>query len=64
VKKLGPQHPGVAASYNDLGKAYRRKGDYDRAIECFQEALKIGLKRFGKGHPYTKIYQRNLDSVK
>lgn len=53
-----------AAAYNNLGLAYQHKGDYDRAIEYYQKALKIGLKRLGKNRPYTKIFQRNLDSVK
>lgn len=54
----------VAITYSNIGSAYKGKGDYDWAIEYFQKALKIGLKRLGRNHPYTKVYQRNLNSVK
>ncbi len=41
----------TAQALNDLGYSYYLKGDYDRAIEFFNEALKIKLKVLGKEHP-------------
>jgi len=37
-------HPSVANTYNNLGGAYRNKGDYDKAIEYYKKALDIVLK--------------------
>lgn len=56
--------PDYGSAYNNIGEAYRSKGEYDRAIGYYQKALKIGIKRLGKNHPYTKTFQRNLNSVK
>ena len=64
LKEFGPEHPEVALRYNELGLAYENMCEYDRAIEYYQKALKIALKKLGRNHPYTKIYQKNLDSVK
>ncbi len=64
LKKLGLEHPSVATTYNNLGATYYKKRDYDKAIEYYQKALKIARKRLGANHPHTKLFQRNLNSVK
>ena len=45
--------------YN-IGSAYYRKGDHDRAIEYYQKALKIDLKKLGPEHPNVAIRYNNL----
>ncbi len=60
LKKLGPEHPGVAIDYNNTGVAYDSKGEYDRAIEYYQKALKIDLKKLGPEHPGVAIDYNNI----
>ncbi len=33
--------PGFAAAYNNLGEAYRIRGQWDQAVACFQRALQL-----------------------
>ena len=47
---LGAEHPDVAGSYNNLGTAYLRKGEYNKAIEYHEKALEIQLKSLGGKH--------------
>jgi len=63
LKQLGSDHPNVAIRYNNMGAAYQRKGNYNRALEYYKKALKIGQKSLGKNHPDTKHYQRKVDSM-
>lgn len=37
-------HPDIAGCYNNLGRTYSAVGGYDRAIVCYDEALKIQQK--------------------
>jgi tetratricopeptide (TPR) repeat protein len=39
--KSKPNHLSIVGSYNNLGHAYKLKGEYDKAIEQFNKALKI-----------------------
>jgi len=39
--------------YIGLGNIYTSKGDYDKAIEYYNKALKIVLKTLGPEHPYV-----------
>ena len=44
VKHLGPDHPHVAVSWALLGELAEKKGDYDKALSCFENALAIRRK--------------------
>ena len=48
-----PNHPDIAASYNNLGNVYRDKGEYERAIEYYKQSLEIMLKAYhdSPNHP-------------
>ena len=52
--------PEYSEAYNNLGLAYRSNGDYDRAIEYYQKALKIDLKQLGPDHPNVATRYNNL----
>ncbi|WP_235595984.1 CHAT domain-containing protein [Mastigocoleus testarum] len=60
---------GEAAALGSLGDAYRKRGNYDRAIECLQQALSINEETYEQpllnslGNTYTGRAQRwNLRS--
>ena len=48
------------SAYNNLGLAYDSKGDYDKAIEYYQKALKINLKKPGPEHPDVARNYNNM----
>jgi tetratricopeptide (TPR) repeat protein len=50
-KSLGPEHPDVATSLNNLAELYRTKGDYAKAEPLLQRALAIWEKALGPEHP-------------
>jgi tetratricopeptide (TPR) repeat protein len=52
--------PDYGAAYNNIGMAYRSKGEYDRAIEYYQKALKIDLKKLGPEHPNVAALYNNI----
>ncbi len=41
----------MASSLNNLGSAYNRKGDYNKAIEYYKKSLGIREKILGNEHP-------------
>ena len=50
-KTLGPDHPDVAVTLNNLANLRRNKGDYATAEPLYQRALAIREKAFGTEHP-------------
>ena len=53
-----------AATYrNNLGAAWKAKGNYDKAIEYYEKALKSDLKTFGEDHPNVATYRNNLGAT-
>ena len=52
--------PDYSPAYNNLGLAYKQKGDYDKALEYFQKALKLDLKQVGPWHTEVAIRYNNL----
>ena len=52
--------PDYGEAYNNIGMAYYSEGEYDRAIEYYQKALKIDLKKLGPEHPDTAIRYNNI----
>jgi tetratricopeptide (TPR) repeat protein len=41
LKSLPSDHPPIAGSLNNIGLIYRRKGNYDLALDYYQQALKM-----------------------
>ena len=50
LKTLGPDHPDVAQSFNNIGMSWYRKGEYDKALELHEKCLAIRLKTLGAEH--------------
>lgn len=59
-KALGPDHPEVAQSLNNLAELNRYQGDYPIAERLFKEALAIAEKALGPGHAGVRIILNNL----
>jgi len=62
-KALGPGHPHVAQSLNNLAELYRAQGAYERALPLCERALAILEKALGPGHPSTKRVSANLAAL-
>ncbi|MBP1748989.1 MAG: Kinesin light chain [Deltaproteobacteria bacterium] len=59
-KTLGPDHPDVAISLNNLAELYRQQGRYAEAEPLFQRSLAIWEKALGPFHPDVAISLNNL----
>ena len=62
-KALGPGHPDVATSLNNLAVLYDAQGAYERALPLYERALAILEKALGPGHPSTKRVSANLAAL-
>ena len=51
VKALGPDHPDVADSLNNLASLYHAQGRYAEAEPLYQRSFKIREKALGPDHP-------------
>ena len=59
-KNVGPNHPAVATSLNNLAELYRAQGQYAQAEPLYQRALAIVEKALGPDHPEVA---ENLDNL-
>ncbi|MDD5036335.1 MAG: tetratricopeptide repeat protein [Methylococcaceae bacterium] len=59
-KVLGPDHPYVAKSLNNLAELYRMQGRYAQAAPLFQRSLTIFEKALGPEHPDVATSLNNL----
>jgi tetratricopeptide (TPR) repeat protein len=50
-KALGPEHPDVATSLDNLAELYRTQGLYAKAEPLYQQSLAIRKKALGPEHP-------------
>jgi len=60
---LGPDHPDVAESLNDLAALYCHQGKYKEAEPLSQRALAITEKARGPEHPHVAIRLNNLAAL-
>jgi tetratricopeptide (TPR) repeat protein len=58
-KALGPEHPDVATSLNNLGALYYAQGQYEKAEPLYQRALAIREKALGPEHPGVATCLKN-----
>ena len=59
-KALGPDHPDVATSLNDLASLYDTQGDYAKAEPLYKRSLSIWEKALGPDHPDVATSLNNL----
>jgi tetratricopeptide (TPR) repeat protein len=62
-KTLGPDHPSVADSLNNLAALYEDQGKYAEAELLYQRALAIREKALGPDHPDVASSLNNLGSL-
>jgi len=58
--ELGPQHPSVATTLNNLAGLYESMGDYEKTLPLYQRALEISEKVLGTQHPDVATTLNNL----
>jgi tetratricopeptide (TPR) repeat protein len=61
MERLGPRHPDVASSLNNIGGALRSKGEHDKAVEYYTRAQDILFETLGS-HPDTASCLFNLSA--
>ena len=59
----GEDGENVATSYNSIGNIYYSQGDYVKALEMYQQSLKIRLAIFGENHPDVATSYNNIGFV-
>src|SRR5438445_648492 len=59
-KTLGPNHPDVAVSLNNLAALYRTQGQYAQAEPLYKRSLAIFEKALGPDHPDVAVTQNYL----
>jgi tetratricopeptide (TPR) repeat protein len=57
---VGPDHPNVATSLNNLAELYRTQGDYTKAEPLYKRSLAISEKALGPDHPDVATSLNNL----
>jgi tetratricopeptide (TPR) repeat protein len=62
-KVLGPDHPDVAASLNNLATLLDKQGKYDEAEPLYRRALAIRKKVLGPDHPDVAASLNNLAAL-
>ena len=61
--KLGPDHPDVAQSLNNLATLYQDMGQYAKAEPLYQRSLKICESKLGPDHPDVATSLNNLATL-
>ncbi len=57
---MGPEHPDVARSLNNLAMVYTDQGKYEEAEPLYQRSLAIEEKALGPEHPQVATSLNNL----
>jgi len=61
---LGPEHPDVAKTLNNLGKLLQTRGAHDEAERLLREALRILRQELVEAHPYIALALYNLAALR
>jgi hypothetical protein len=57
---LGEEHPAYATSLNNIAYVYKKKGEYNKALDLYLKVIEIRKKALGKDHPN---YTASLDNL-
>lgn len=60
---LGPSHPTVAATLNNLAVLYKELGNYSEALPLYQRSLAIRERALGANHPDVATSLNNLANL-
>ncbi len=60
---LGPEHPDVGASLNNLALLHKALGSYAEAEPLYQRSLTIYEKALGPEHPYVATSLENYAAL-
>ncbi|UAA38412.1 tetratricopeptide repeat protein [Paraneptunicella aestuarii] len=60
---LGPEHPDVATTLNNLGGLHRAMGAYEKALPLYERALVISEAVLGPEHPSVATTLNNLGGL-
>jgi hypothetical protein len=60
---LGPDHPEVAITLNDLALLYESLGRLGEAVQLLTRALTIRESRMGADHPATRALRARLVDI-
>ena len=60
---VGPDHPDVATSLNNLAGLYRTQGNYAKAEPLYKRSLSIREKALGSDHPDVATSLNNLAAL-
>src|SRR5262245_18233522 len=58
--ELGPAHPDLASTLNNLGVVHERMGDFAAAERCYRRAYEMVTAAFPAGHPFVETSRQNL----
>ncbi|CAF4262981.1 unnamed protein product [Rotaria sordida] len=61
---LPPNHPDLAASYNNIGAVYDNMGEYSKALSYYEKAQDIWKKSLTSNHPHIAVVKGNINNVK
>ena len=62
-KTLGPDHPDVAQSLNNLALLYDTQGQYTQAEPLYKRALAIVERALGPDHPHVATSLENIAAL-
>jgi tetratricopeptide (TPR) repeat protein len=62
-KRLSPNHPYLAVSYNNIGNVYGTLGNHPKALWFHEKALEIQQQFFPPNHPDLAKYYNNIGLV-
>jgi len=60
-RTLGPAHPDLANTLNNLGVVCERAGKDDDAEQCYRRAYSIATTAFASDHPFVATSRKNLE---
>ena len=60
---FGVNHPNTILSLNNLAAAYAKLGDYNKAMELYEQTYNKACDIFGEDHPQTFIAENNMATV-